>query len=123
MKKLMIVDDSNLIRKKIAREFDQSKFELIASADNGEKAIELFEAHRPEIVTMDITMPHLDGVDCIERLVEIDPKTKILVISALNDKATGMEALEKGAMGFINKPFTQQEIVDALNALTEDDDE
>ena len=122
MKKLMIVDDSNLIRKKIAREFDQSKFDLVASADSGEQAVMLFETHRPEIVTMDITMPHLDGIGCIERLVKIDSKIKILVISALNDKATGMEALEKGAMGFINKPFSQQEIVEALDTLTEGDD-
>jgi len=119
--KLMIVDDSNLIRKKIAREFDQSKFELIASAKNGEEAISFFEKFKPEVITMDITMPHLDGIDCIERIVAINPEVKILVISALNDKATGMEALEKGAMGFINKPFSEQDIISALETLIEDD--
>ena len=120
-RKLMIVDDSNLIRKKIAREFDQNRFDLVASAENGEKAIELFKEFKPEIITMDITMPHLDGIDCIEQLIAIQPDVKILVISALNDKATGMEALEKGAMGFINKPFSQQGIIDALATLVEDD--
>jgi len=120
MNKLMIVDDSNLIRKKIAREFDQSKFELVGSAENGEKAIELFNQTKPSVVTMDITMPHLDGIECIESLISIKPDVRILVISALNDKATGMEALEKGAMGFINKPFTQKDIVDALDTLMED---
>jgi len=121
MKKLMIVDDSNLIRKKIAREFDQAKFELVGLAENGEKAIELFRRFSPEVVTMDITMPHIDGIECIENLIAIQPDVNILVISALNDKATGMEALEKGAMGFINKPFTQKDIVEALDALFEDE--
>lgn len=116
----MIVDDSNLIRKKIAREYDQSKFKLVASAENGEKALDLFQQFKPDVVTMDITMPHLDGIDCIERLIAINPEVMILVVSALNDKSTGMEALEKGAMGFINKPFTQKDIIEALDALVED---
>ena len=116
----MIVDDSNLIRKKIEREFDQLKFELVASAANGVDAIEKFKELSPDVITMDITMPNLDGIECIEKLIELKPATKILVISALNDKATGMEALEKGAMGFINKPFTQQEIIEALETLIEE---
>ena len=120
MNKLMIVDDSNLIRKKIAREFDERRFELVASATNGEEAIDKFKEFSPDVITMDITMPHLDGIECIETLVDINPTAKILVISALNDKATGMEALEKGAMGFINKPFTQQEITEALETLIEE---
>jgi len=117
----MIVDDSNLIRNKIAREFDHTKFELVASAENGEKAIRLFQELSPEVVTMDITMPHLDGIECIEHLISIEPDVRILVVSALNDKATGMEALEKGAMGFINKPFTEKDILEALGALVEDE--
>jgi len=120
MHTLMIVDDSNLIRKKIAREYDQSRFILIASANDGHQAIETFSKQQAQVVTMDLTMPNLDGIDCIEKMVAINPSVKILVISALNDKATGMEALERGAMGFINKPFSQQEILDALRVLVED---
>jgi len=122
IRKLMIVDDSMLIRKKITREFDRSKFDLVASAENGEQAIEYFKMFQPEIVTMDITMPLFNGIQCIERLVEINPDVKILVISALKDWDTGMEALEKGAQGFINKPVTQQSLIDALETLIEDDD-
>jgi len=77
----MIVDDSNLIRKKITREFDQLKFELVASAKNGEDAIEKFKEFSPDVITMDITMPHLNGIECIENLIKIKPTTKILVIS------------------------------------------
>ena len=67
-------------------------------------------------------MPLFNGIQCIERLVEINPDVKILVISALKDWDTGMEALEKGAQGFINKPVTQQSLIDALETLIEDDD-
>ncbi len=115
--KLMVVDDSALIRKKIIREHDDHVFELVGEASDGNEAIELFERCRPDVVTMDLTMPNLDGIECIERLIEIDPTIKILVVSALSDAETGMEALEKGAQGFVNKPFTEQQIMEALEIV------
>ena len=120
MLKLMIVDDSTLIRRRITREFDKNKFQLVATAVNGQQAIDLFKVYRPHIVTMDITMPMLDGIECIETLVNLDPAVQILVVSALSDQATGMEALEKGANGFLIKPFSEDEITSALDIMTED---
>jgi len=76
--------------------------------------------HHPDVVTMDLTMPNLDGIETIEQLVMLKPEVKILVVSALNDKATGMEALERGAMGFINKPFSESDIRSALATIIED---
>ena len=116
----MIVDDSKLIRQKISREYDASTFNLVGTAENGLAALELFDQHRPEVVTMDLTMPHLDGIECIENLIEKNPDVRILVVSALNDTATGMEAVEKGAMGFINKPFSGNDIKEALSDIIED---
>ncbi|MEO0369210.1 MAG: response regulator [Pseudomonadota bacterium] len=98
----------------------ETRFKLVATAANGEEALTLFMEHRPEVVTMDITMPNIDGIECIEKLVAMAPGVKILVVSALNDKATGMEALERGAMGVINKPFTEDDINQALNILIDD---
>jgi len=117
MLKLMVVDDSTLIRKKIIREHDENVFELVGEASDGNEAIELFERCGPDVVTMDLTMPNLDGIACIERLIELDPTIKILVVSALSDAETGMEALEKGAQGFVNKPFTEQQIMEALEIV------
>ena len=117
----MIVDDSKLIRKKITREYDRNKFELVASAENGIKAVDYFKTFNPEVVTMDLTMPLFDGIQCIEQLVDLNPKVKILVISALKDWDTCMEALEKGAQGFITKPVTQQSLIDALDTLIEEE--
>lgn len=120
MLKLMIVDDSKLIRQRIEREYDAQTFELVGTAENGALALDMFERTKPDVVTMDLTMPCLDGIKCIEKLIERDPKIRILVISALNDKATGIEALEKGAMGFITKPFSSTDIRVALSDIIYD---
>ena len=120
MLSLMIVDDSNIIRRKIERCHDSDKFNVVASAANGVQALELFRSVRPQVVTMDLTMPEMDGIACIEQLVALDPQVQILVISALSDKATGIEALKKGARGFLCKPFSEEQLLTALIELTED---
>ena len=117
---LMIVDDSNLIRRKIERsQKDMHKFNVVASAANGTEAINFFKLHRPDVVTMDLTMPEMDGIECIKHLVNHNPDVLILVVSALSDKATGIEALEEGARGFLCKPFSESALIDALEELTE----
>ena len=120
MLSLMIVDDSNIIRRKIERCNDSDKFNVVASAANGAEALEIFKKLRPQVVTMDLTMPEMDGIACIQQLVAIDPEVDILVISALSDKATGIQALKKGARGFLCKPFSEEQLLDALIELTED---
>lgn len=120
MLSLMIVDDSNIIRRKIERCNNSDQFTVVASAANGSQALELFKQTHPQVVTMDLTMPEMDGVACIQQLIALDPKLRILVISALSDKATGIEALKKGARGFLCKPFTDQQLLAALAELTED---
>lgn len=119
MHRLVIVDDSKLIRNRIEREYDSSIFNLVGTAADGAAAIKLCERSRPDVVTMDLTMPELDGIRCISHLTEKFPCVKILVITALNDKATGIEALEKGAMGLITKPFSGPELKAALNEIIE----
>ncbi len=118
--KLMIVDDSMLMRRKISRSYDASHYDLVAIASNGHEAINSFSTHKPHIVTMDLTMPELDGIDCIKQLMNIDPQVKILVVSAISDEATGIKALEQGASGFIIKPFSETQLSEALNIICED---
>ena len=118
--KMLIVDDSNVIRRKIERSHDNSKFNVVDTAGSGVEAIEKFIALRPQVVTMDLTMPHMDGIECISRLIGLDENIRILVISALSDKATGIEALECGAQGFLCKPFDDERLTMALSELIED---
>jgi two-component system chemotaxis response regulator CheY len=120
MYRLMIVDDSNIIRNRIQRIYNANEFMLVATASNGEEAVEKFKANRAEVVTMDLTMPQMDGLECIEKLVALDPQIRILVVSALSDKATGIKALELGASGFLCKPFSEDELAEALSELVSD---
>jgi two-component system, chemotaxis family, chemotaxis protein CheY len=115
--KLMICDDSNIIRRKIERELKIDTLEVVSTASNGRIAVENFRKTPADVVTMDITMPEMDGIECVEKLVEIKPDVLILVISALSDKATAIEALKKGANGFLCKPFTDRQLTEALEEL------
>ena len=115
--KLMIVDDSNIMRRRIERSQNFEELELVGSAGNGVEALELFKKTDPDVVTMDLTMPRMDGIECIGKLVALKPAVRILVISALADKATAVEAMEKGANGFLNKPFTDRQLNEAIAEL------
>ena len=115
--KLMIVDDSNIMRRRIERSNQFDELELVGTASNGLEALEMFKKTDPDVVTMDLTMPQMDGIECISKLVALKPAVRILVISALADKATAVEAMERGANGFLNKPFTDRQLNEAIAEL------
>ena len=115
--RLLIVDDSNVIRRRIERANELPQIECVGAARNGVEALALYEQLRPTLVTMDLTMPEMDGAECVAKLVQRDPQIRILVISALADKLTAIDALEKGANGFLCKPFTDRQLNEALRKL------
>jgi two-component system chemotaxis response regulator CheY len=119
--RLMIVDDSNMIRTRISRVVQSgglSGIAVVGLARNGAEAIRIARATLPDVVTMDLTMPEMDGIECITALLRMQPKTNILVVSALNDKSTAIAALKLGARGFVSKPFTDDELKLALLDVT-----
>ena len=115
--KLLIVDDSNIMRRRIERSQQFEELTVVGTAGNGLEALELFHKTDPDMVTMDLTMPQMDGIECISKLVQLKPAVRILVISALADKATAVEAMERGANGFLNKPFTDRQLNEAIAEL------
>jgi two-component system chemotaxis response regulator CheY len=115
--RLLVVDDSNVIRRRIERANELPEIEFVGAARNGREALDLHAKLRPTLVTMDLTMPEMDGAECVAELVQRDPLIRILVISALADKLTAIDALEKGASGFLCKPFTDRQLNDALRKL------
>jgi two-component system chemotaxis response regulator CheY len=118
--KLMVVDDSMVFRNRIARLAADPRLprvQLVAMAENGEEAIVQARHHRPDLVTMDLTMPRMDGPACLEVLREQLPEARILVVSALSDRATALKALAKGAHGFLLKPFSDDQMVQSLQEL------
>lgn len=117
MLRLMIVDDSNVIRRKIERLHGNSLFKVVASVSDGEEAVEAFEEYQPDVVTMDITMEKMDGLEASRKLLTMDSEVRILVVSALSDKETALEALEIGARGFLCKPFSDENLKHALEEI------
>lgn len=115
--RMLIVDDSNMIRSRISRVVQMgglSHIALVGLARDGAEALRIAKQTSPEVVTMDLTMPEMDGVECIARLLKLFPRINILVVSALADKSTAIAALKQGARGFVSKPFTDDELRVAL---------
>lgn len=117
---LMVVDDSAVFRNRITRLVTQAGLPgvtVVAQAGDGVHAITLAQQYRPTLITMDLTMPHMDGPACLDALRLLLPHTRILVVSALSDRATALKALARGAHGFLLKPFSDTQLVDCLQEL------
>ena len=117
---LMIVDDSMIFRKRIARlaaDERLSGVRVVALAGDGLQAVQQAQLHQPDFVTMDLTMPRMDGPTCLEALRTILPRSRVLVVSALSDRATALKALTRGAHGFLLKPFSDEQLVESLREL------
>jgi two-component system chemotaxis response regulator CheY len=120
--RLLIVDDSMIVRNRIMRLCSSPGFPkvtIVGLAANGIQAIAMGRKHLPTLVTMDLTMPELDGEECIGHLSGFLPDARILVVSALSDKSTALRAIRRGAHGFIHKPFRDDELASALIELME----
>ncbi len=115
--RVMIVDDSKMIIKLIQGFLEAYNIEIVGTASDGKTAIDLFKETDPEIVTLDITMPELDGLTVLEEILKIKASTKVVVISALTDNATALKALKIGAKDFIPKPFKEENLKTVLDRL------
>ena len=115
--KVMIVDDSVIIRQMIKKYLSELNIEIVGTAGDGKSAIQLFKETQPDVVTLDITMPKVDGFTVLEEMVKENSKTKIMVITALTDKATGMRAIKTGAKGYLSKPFTPEKLRSSFDRL------
>ncbi len=115
--RLLIVDDSMTTRNRIARVMDDPRLtglRVVGQARDGAEALQLARSQQPDVVTMDLTMPTMDGAECISALVSLLPDVRILVISALSDKLTAIRVLKRGAHGFLQKPFEDHQLVETM---------
>lgn len=118
--KLLVVDDSMVMRKIINSAFISYPIEFLGEAENGEIAMTKFKELKPDIVTMDLTMPIFDGFECIKEMRNLDSNVKIMVISALSDKEDALKALKLGANDFALKPINQKKIVRFLEKIIDE---
>jgi len=115
--RLGIVDDSSIMRKTIEKYLDGYDINVVGTASNGVEAIRLVQNYYPDILTLDITMPEMDGLTSLEEIMKIAPETKVIVITALSDKLTGLQALDKGASGYLFKPVNSENLKKAFDKL------
>ncbi len=120
-KRLLIVDDSSIMRQTIEKNLADYDLEIIGQASNGVEALEFVREEMPEVITLDITMPKMDGISCLEKIMKIHPNAKVMIITALSDKLTGLTALEKGARGFLFKPINADDLSTAFDKLLKRD--
>lgn len=123
MKKLLIVDDSSVMRRTIEKNLADYDLEIIGQAANGVEAVQMVMDKKPDVVTLDITMPEMDGIACLEEIMKINPETKVMIITALADKLTGLIALDKGARGFMYKPVNASDLAKSFDKLLKRDGE
>lgn len=117
MSKIMIVDDAAFMRITIRNMLKKSAHEVVGEAENGKLAVERYKLLTPDIVTMDITMPEMDGLTALKEILQVNPKANIIMVSAMGQEAMVREAIISGAKGFIVKPFKEEGILSAIDKL------
>lgn len=116
-RRVLIVDDAAFMRMMIKNIITKNGYEVVGEAENGVVAVELYKQLRPDLVTMDITMPEMDGIAGVKAIRAIDPSANIIMVSAMGQQAMVMEAIQAGAKDFIVKPFQQERILQAMERV------
>lgn len=112
--RVLIVDDAIFMRKMISDILVENGMEVVGEADTGAKAVEKYMELRPDLVTMDIIMPEMNGIDAVRKVVEFDSKARIVMCSALGQQALVQEAITAGAKDFLIKPFNAARVVEVI---------
>ncbi len=112
--RIMIVDDAIFMRMKLKDILEKNGYEVVAEAQNGADAIEKYRTEKPSIVTMDITMPEMNGIEALRGIKKIDPAAKVIMCSAMGQQGMVMEAIQAGALDFIVKPFETDRVIDSI---------
>ena len=113
-KRILIVDDAAFMRMMIKDILTKNKFEVVGEAADGAQAIDKYMELKPDLVTMDITMPEMDGITALKKIKEKDPSAKIIMCSAMGQQAMVIDAISAGAKDFIVKPFQADRVVEAI---------
>ncbi|MHB8156470.1 MAG: response regulator [Desulfocucumaceae bacterium] len=116
--RVLIADDSLFVRSCLRKIFEDAGHEVVGEAENGQRAIDLYAETKPDVVTMDITMPEISGLEAIKSIKTTDPSAKIIVVSAMGLDPVIKEAFSYGANGFITKPFVPDKVLDEVKAVT-----
>lgn len=115
--KVLVVDDAAFMRMVLKNILTQNGFEVVGEAENGKQATIKYAELKPDLVTMDITMPEMDGITAVKEIKKLDPQAKIIMCSAMGQKALVIEAIKAGASDFIVKPFEENLVVEKIRSI------
>lgn len=113
-KRIMIVDDAAFMRMMIKNILTEAGYEIVAEAENGKQAVDKYNELKPDLITMDITMPEMDGITAVKAILGSDSKANIIMCSAMGQQAMVIEAIQAGAKDFIVKPFKPDRVLEAV---------
>lgn len=116
-KSILIVDDASFMRMMIKDTLTKNGFNVIGEAENGQIAVQKYKELSPDLVTMDITMPEMDGIQALKSIREITPDAKVIMCSAMGQQAMVIEAIQAGAKDFIVKPFQPDRVLEAVKKV------
>jgi two-component system, chemotaxis family, chemotaxis protein CheY len=117
MKRVLIVDDAAFMRMAIKNILEKNGFEVVGEAEDGQAAVQKYMELKPDLVTMDITMPEMNGLDALKSIIQFDPKAKVIMVSAMGQDKMVMESIMCGAKSFIVKPFKEDHVILTLNKI------
>lgn len=112
--RILIVDDAAFMRMMIRDILTKNGYEVVGEANDGAQAIEKYKELRPDLITMDITMPEMDGINALKEIKKQDPNAKVIMCSAMGQQAMVIDAIQAGAKDFIVKPFQADRVVEAI---------
>jgi two-component system chemotaxis response regulator CheY len=112
--RILIVDDAAFMRMMIKDILIKNGFEVVGEATDGGQAVEKFKELKPDLVTMDITMPEVDGISALKQIKNMDPSAKVIMCSAMGQQAMVIDAIQAGAKDFIVKPFQADRVIEAI---------
>ena len=115
--KVLVVDDAFITRNVIKKIFDDLGHNVVAEAKNGKEAVELYKSLKPDLVTMDINMPDMNGVEALKKIIEFDKDAIVIMITSIGQEKMVLEAMEYGASAYIQKVITQHKIEEVLEDL------
>lgn len=114
-KSVLVVDDAAFMRMMIKDILSKNGYSVVGEAENGAVAIEKFRELKPDLVTMDITMPEMDGISAVKEIKKIEPTAKIIMCSAMGQQAMVIDAIQAGAKDFVVKPFQPERVLEAVS--------
>ncbi|MBE3549686.1 MAG: response regulator [Brockia lithotrophica] len=116
-KRILVVDDAAFMRMMLKDILKRGGYEVVGEAANGVEAVALYRELRPDLVTMDITMPEMDGIAALKQIRTLDPEAKVIMVSAMGQQAMVIEAIQSGARDFIVKPFQAERVLEAVRKV------